>query len=262
MNSEDAVDMSHLAHSTISPGLNPSGIVEDSSYSESYSGLPQTLSLSNPLLLRSIFEVNESNTQTDGIRVDERCQSCPGIASSPLQMIAPSAAFQPPLLISPITKREPSTLIRMSSHSSSMFSSSPMGLISPPAVTSQHDVDDSKYSFEDEMIVSQQLRCRNSIDRLHGRYYERRRPVGPSNRPKPVAGRSGMGREAVIKGNQHLCSYQGCDRRFKRQEHKKRHERTVHEKNKNEQHYCWVSGCITGPFPRSDNLKAHLKKTD
>jgi hypothetical protein len=41
----------------------------------------------------------------------------------------------------------------------------------------------------------------------------------------------------------------------------KRHEGTVHEKHKHEQQYCWVSGCTTGPFPRSDSLKAHLKKT-
>ena len=49
----------------------------------------------------------------------------------------------------------------------------------------------------------------------------------------------------------------GQPRRFKRHEHKKRHERTVHTNEPAFQ--CWVPGCFASAFTRRDNLTYHLK---
>ena len=62
--------------------------------------------------------------------------------------------------------------------------------------------------------------------------------------------------------NRYLCSYECLDRYgrvkcFKRSEHKSRHEKSVHQRDKF--YNCWVPGCKSNPFSRADNLKAHLK---
>ncbi|KKK18343.1 hypothetical protein P175DRAFT_0555482 [Aspergillus ochraceoroseus IBT 24754] len=61
----------------------------------------------------------------------------------------------------------------------------------------------------------------------------------------------------IIKQVQFKCREPGCNGRFKRQEHLKRHMKS-HSKEK--PHVCWVPGCHRA-FSRSDNLNAHYTKT-
>ena len=264
MGSHDTNDLSHLTNLSAIPLMDVVGTSEHSAYCSEYPQYPQTVSMSNPALSRSMFDVHDAATMGE----DETGLVWSALTSSPPQTIAPSAAFQPILVSSPVSKHEPSTPIRMSTHSSMMFSSSPMGLMSPPILPSQHDVDEAKYEVaEYEVVEADFPRVRIGVDRLHRRGYERKRHVGPSSRPKPVEKRTGMDCDAVIRGNEFPCNYPDCidkqtgfPKRFKRQEHRKRHEKTVHEKHKHPLHKCWVPGCNTD-FSRTDNLKSHLKNT-
>jgi hypothetical protein len=205
--------------------------------------------------------------------------------SSPLQTIAPSAAFQPMYNSSPISKYRPSTPCRRSAYSSAMLDSSPSTLISPPVVRSQHDVDEefAYRQFDGGDLPSEHTGRCSSIDEdvwsdvispertpgrptMHRRSYERRSKVGPSQKPKSAAGGSSTSWAPIIPQNEFACSFPNCidprttkQKRFKRQEHKKRHEKTVHLKV--ESYKCWVPCCKTSAFSRSDNLKSHLKRT-
>ena len=231
MGDEDTSDVSHLPTMTAIPLMDVLGTSDHSSYYSAYTQYPQTVSMSNPVLSRSIFDVQDALSVAATMAVEDHNYPWSALTSSPPQTIAPRAAFQPMLVSSPIAKQEPSTPIRMGSHSSVMFSSSPMGLVSPPVVPSQHDVDEATCELTEHNIDASELaRHRCGIDRLHRRGYERKRHVGPANRPKPVGNRSGMHCDVVIAQNEFACSYAGCQKRFKRQEHKKRHEKTVHEK--------------------------------
>lgn len=65
------------------------------------------------------------------------------------------------------------------------------------------------------------------------------------------------GLPSIIKRTQFRCKELGCEGRFKRQEHLKRHVK-IHSKEK--PHVCWVPGC-SRRFSRRDNLKVHCTKT-
>ena len=75
-------------------------------------------------------------------------------------------------------------------------------------------------------------------------------------------GKSGIIYDAVTEENKFLCEVEGCvdkegkQKRFKRQEHLKRHVKTAHLEKK--QYKCWVPCCKTDPFSRGDNLITHL----
>jgi hypothetical protein len=188
--------------------------------------------------------------------------------SSP-QTIAPGTAFQQHLLTSsPIPKLEPSTPCRRAITSSSFLDSSPLALVSPPILPSQHEPEDLKYDEPEWALLTPEISRRRGIDRLARRSYDRKRNLGSACKPKPTKVDSGINCEVVIAQNEFACSYPGCidkqtgkQKRFKRQEHKKRHEKTVHEKNEHGMFKCWVKGCKTAAFTRTDNLKSHLKNT-
>ncbi|ETN36740.1 uncharacterized protein HMPREF1541_09018 [Cyphellophora europaea CBS 101466] len=62
-----------------------------------------------------------------------------------------------------------------------------------------------------------------------------------------------------------ICGYSGCidrrtgqQKRFRRQEHRKRHERTVHERDSCALYRCQVRGCRSKAFTRKDNCKSHM----
>ena len=262
MSPHESTDLSHLTNMSAMNLMDVLGTSDQSVYCPSYPQYPQTMGMGNPSLSRSMFDVHDAVSDAITMGDEDSRLMWPALTSSPPQTIAPSAAFQPMLASSPLPKHEPSTPICMGTHSSAMFSSSPMGLMSPPILPSQHEFEEAKYELTEHDIDEFEFsRHRPSVDRLHRRGYERRRLTGASSRPKPVSSsRSGMHCEVVIAQNEFPCGYPGCTKRFKRQEHKKRHEKTVHEKHKHMVHHCWVPGCNT-PFSRTDNLKSHLKNT-
>ncbi|KPI44021.1 Regulatory protein brlA [Cyphellophora attinorum] len=216
--------------------------------------------MGNPPLSRPMFDIPDA---------EEDFSWSSHQLSSPQQTIAPSATFQAPLLgSSPVPKHEPCTPTRRNIHTSSILGSSPLGLVTP-VVPSQHHVEELKYEEPEWAMLSSELRCRRTYDRISRRPYERKR-LGGSFKPKPVhssKSKSGIDCEVIIASNEFACSYPGCvdksgqPKRFKRQEHKKRHEKTVHEKSEHGMYKCWVGGCKTAPFTRTDNLKSHLKNT-
>ena len=261
MITHDSGDLSHLTNMGAIPLTNGLRSSDSQPYCSSYPLYPQSMSMSNPALSRSIFGIHDPMDTVARIGEDDSSLMWSVLSTSPPQTIAPSAAFQPFLVSSPVTKYEPSTPTQTGAHSSLMFSSSPIGWMSPSIVPSQHDIDDAKYEFAEHDIDGLEFsKHRPSVDRLHRRGYERKRHLGPSGRPKTAGIRTGFACEAVITQNEFPCSYSGCGKRFKRSEHKKRHERNVHEKHKHPIHRCWVRRCGT-EFSRTDNLKSHLRNT-
>jgi hypothetical protein len=196
----------------------------------------------------------------------------PTVAETPPRTIDPST-FVPPTSSSPAVKREPSTPSRPYPRSSLILSSSPMSGYSPGIVPSQHEFDDSAYfstsNFPQdcaEPILERMERERRLQSRLARRRYNHK-GTGSSSKRRPLANKSGFECDPVIPQNSFACSYSDCidkntgkQKRFKRQEHKKRHEKTVHEKDNYSSHRCWVSTCERA-FSRTDNLKSHLKNT-
>ncbi|KIW81488.1 hypothetical protein Z517_04513 [Fonsecaea pedrosoi CBS 271.37] len=184
----------------------------------------------------------------------------------PSETIEPSVAFHATLASSPSYKVEPSTPPKLHIPPSAILSSSPLSVMSPQILPSQHDVDEMSCGSL-QHNVSAVKRERSNNDRLHRRPYERKRPVGSSSKPKAPPVLTGMNCDLVIPQNEFACSYPGCidkhtgkQKRFKRQEHKKRHEKTVHEKSTHTTYKCWVPEC-NRPFSRTDNLKSHLRNT-
>ncbi|KAI1621059.1 zinc finger protein BrlA [Exophiala viscosa] len=180
----------------------------------------------------------------------------------PTETIEPSVAFQHMLPSSPCYKLEPSTPVKAHVPSSAILSSSPLSMVSPSIVPSQHDIDICAYSdVEQALRFCETKKRRTRHDRLERRDYERRRPLGVSkSRSKSTTSKSGMHCDPIIGQNQYACGYPGCEKKFKRQEHKKRHEKSVHEKHDHPMYKCWVPECNT-LFSRSDNLKSHIRNT-
>ncbi|EXJ91117.1 hypothetical protein A1O1_04224 [Capronia coronata CBS 617.96] len=187
----------------------------------------------------------------------------------PAETVEPRVTFRPALPSSPACKFEPSTPLNAHiASSASAMTSSPLSFVSPMVVPSQRDADEPSYgSFEPSLRLCEARKNRTNPDRLHRRSYERKRLSGASSKPKPATNKSGINCELVITKNEFACGYPGCidkstgeAKRFKRQEHKKRHEKTVHEKEKHSAYRCWVPEC-NRPFSRTDNLKSHLRNT-
>lgn len=187
-------------------------------------------------------------------------------------------------LIQPATNTvEPSATVRQPPPSSpgstppqtqippcAISSNGPSSSVSLTMVPSQNDIDESPYdSLGRELRLGETKRLRSNLDRLSRRRYDRRRPSTVSSKPEAEAAtaKSGLDCDLVITQNEFACSYPGCidkhtgkEKRFKRLEHKKRHEKTVHEKAHQAAYKCWVPEC-NRPFSRADNLKSHLKNT-
>lgn len=178
------------------------------------------------------------------------------------QTIEPSATFQAVGPSSPLSKFEPITPLHHRA-GSMLLDSSPFSSVPSSVVPSQYESDGSTYRgctfdrFPTPKLIRSQVRHKSLLKR-----------ESPDRR-KSQPGKSGLNCEAVIPQNEYPCTWPGCvdketgkARRFKRQEHRKRHEHTVHEKRS--YFRCWV---ITGgkacskEFTRNDNLQSHLKKT-
>ena len=178
--------------------------------------------------------------------------------------VEPNATFQATLpSSSPMSKYEPITPLRHHQGHSSLFTSSPLSGGSS-TLASQWDLEDTKHVPEDDVLE------RSEKPVLHRmlRSSQASSPISIEDQSpqKSFLSRSGVDCEAVIRQNMFACSRPGCLRRFKRQEHKKRHEKTVHVQAGVEQQKfpCWV---VTGSkicgrsFTRRDNLKSHETKT-
>lgn len=230
----------------------------------------------SPALSRPIFD---HTTQSTTPLTSSTTWALASIAKTPPRTIDPSA-FAQLFPNTPTLKTEgPSTPSRSNTRSSLILSSSPISGYSPRIVPSQREVDDSPYfdlsalSQDPSDLAYEGMSM--SIDmRDHGRFQSRltrrkydRKGVGSGSKRRPLANKSGFECDRVIPANSFACSYPDCkdkatgvQKRFKRAEHKKRHEKTVHQKESHVSHRCWVAQCEKS-FSRTDNLKSHLLKT-
>lgn len=187
--------------------------------------------------------------------------------------VEPSATFQPTLPSSPLSKISVMTPLKHRPGNSSILVSSPFSGNSLSILTSQWEVDyvehlpGSEANDFEEKPHSQSM-LRDSLElpakktQASSRKQQLRKPTTTS--------------EAVIPTNLFKCSYAGCNKRFRRREHRKRHEDTVEHKVilerkvdtpprcPKEKWPCWV---VTGGKPcgkwfgRKDNLKSHKLRT-
>lgn len=187
------------------------------------------------------------------------------------QTIEPNATFHSILPSSPV-RYEPLTPMKHHRGSSSFFASSPLTGSSSSMLPSQWDVEYTKYSdspsFEDHDDENSFVQDVQFHDLSRSTSVKSRTP----SPQKSIHGKSGLNCEAIIPQNTYACGVPGCvdkdgrPKRFKRQEHRKRHEKTVHGHGQEtvHQYRCWV---VTGNkvcgrnFSRRDNLKSHWKKT-
>ncbi|KAJ9625367.1 hypothetical protein H2204_010459 [Knufia peltigerae] len=240
--------------------------------------------VSNPMLTKSIFDeaLNPAAVATmyGGVNPHHHHDLLHANLGHPPppETIEPSVTFQRILPSSPSYKVEPSTPMKIKVFPTAMLSSSPpLPIMSPRIVPTQsHDVEDMPYADVEQLFrftsgKGGNSRSHHQHDRLHRRGYERKNGGGvqasSSKRNKVKTATSGVNCTPVIEGNPFPCSYPGCidkgtgrQKRFKRQEHRKRHEKTVHEKHENDIYKCWVPECHK-PFSRTDNLKSHLRNT-
>lgn len=80
--------------------------------------------------------------------------------------------------------------------------------------------------------------------------------------PVPDLTKRSRGRHVVAgedDGRKYHCTVAGCDKRFARGEHLKRHIRSIHTHEK--PHQCPYPGCLRG-FSRTDNMMQHMRTHD
>ena len=189
-------------------------------------------------------------------------QMNPIVAQKLPRTIAPNETFQCTPTPSQSYGYEPLTPLRFPPPATSILSSSPCQFFSPGDLPPQPEYDDGDPMFRMSPVTPKHApRAKRSSGRASRPGLERR-----GNRLKSSGVvKSGMTCDAVIESNKYACEYADCvdktgrRKMFKRREHAKRHVDTVH--NKKRQFTCWVPGCSTGPFTRSDNLNTHLKQT-
>lgn len=221
--------------------------------------------LPDPPLSRAMF-ANPAPQQMNHHTVMDGMLSWPRTVDLAYPMtIAPSVTFQGTLPSSPASEFEPMTPLKHHRGSSSVFASSPLTGSSSSILTSQWDVEETKYMpFADAAAY----RERQSLSYLLRSSQDHSIKMEESSPIESHVSKSGVDCEAVIPQNIYACSVPGCvdkdgkPKRFRRQEHKKRHEKTVH--NKTDTFVCWVqtgSKPCGKEFTRRDNLNSHLKKT-
>ena len=218
-------------------------------------------------LSRSIFH---SRQPSDTLMAEHMTQWRPSMLQTPPRTVAPSATFQPIVPSSPAYHLTPLTPIQIkyetpiaSGIASTPYSSSPICSSSKQLVSIDEE---STCSTVQPTLVRtlRQSKCKGS-GRSSRRTAERKES-GRSGRPsKQRMSRAGMDYPSYIEANPFPCTAEDCvdkngkQKKFKRQEHLKRHQRTCHTGIR--PHYCWVPGCTTKPFSRTDNLNSHLHKT-
>lgn len=174
------------------------------------------------------------------------------------ETIEPCRILQTMIPSSPCTKLESVTPLKRMRSGSALYCSSPMSKISSSVLASQWDADENKY-FSPPTLPAYEEQD-DDLDSSNSSPVKRPRYSGKS---AACLGKSGMNCDPVIPLNSFACSWPGCvdkhtgrPKMFKRQEHMKRHVRSVHEKG--DMFVCWV---CSKAFTRRDNLKSHQFKT-
>lgn len=218
----------------------------------------------DPPLSRAMF-ANPAPQQTNHTAMDGMVPWPQSMDLAYPMTIAPSVTFQGALPSSPSSDFEPITPLKHHRGSSSIFASSPLTGSSSSVLTSQWDVEEMKYMPIEEAATHPE---RQSLSYLLRSSQDHSVKLEGSPPLEAHVSKSGVDCEAIIPQNIYACTIPGCvdkngrPRRFRRQEHKKRHEKTVHKKDI--EYPCWVQ---TGgkrcdkKFTRRDNLNSHLKKT-
>ena len=187
------------------------------------------------------------------------------VLGCPPQTVAPSATFQQVLVSSPPNEVEPMTpTLQHIVPPASILSSSP----SDWSPSRHHNLQYHPDGAERTLVNSLSL---TPLEAPKVRRSHPRRGIKTASHfprvTKSSLKHSGASCPEVIARNTHECRYDSCvDKKgkrksFKRREHLKRHENTVHVQDKSRMHTCWVPLCTTSPFTRSDNLHSHLLKT-
>jgi hypothetical protein len=212
--------------------------------------------------------LDEHEVASDNFPAGNTEQWTPFIIPTSPETVAPSATFQSTLISSPC-KFEPMTPLSYPVPAAASILSSSLCLLYPPEqMSAQEEFELAEQILEATPITPKHLpKSRRSGGRTSrpSRTTCGRKYIGLSGRIKSGASKSGMACDVIIEGNKYACEFAGCmdkngkRKMFKRREHAKRHVDTVHLKKK--QFSCWVPGCTTQPFTRSDNLTTHLKST-
>jgi hypothetical protein len=218
-------------------------------------------------LSRSIFHHRQPS---DGLVAEHMAQWRPSMLQTPPRTVDPSATFQPILPSSPAYHVTPSTPIQnryedsmTPGMTSTPCTSSPAYIPSQQPVFVRHD--SACHNIQPTLVRTlRESNCKES-SRQNRRSADKRDSGRSARLSRPSMGRTGLEFPYYIEKNSFACNAEDCvDRngkrkKFKRQEHLKRHQRTCHTGNR--PHYCWVPGCTTKPFSRTDNLNSHLRKT-
>lgn len=220
-------------------------------------------SLADPPLSRAVFH-NTLEAQKSLVS-GETTSWPPTLVAAQPPTVEPKATFQNTLPSSPTVNPEPITPFRNDHDSSSLLTSSPLSGGSSSVLASQWDVEDSRFSSD---IDTPEIDKTSAATRVLRSSQISATISEDESQHRAVFAKSGVNCEAIIPQNMFPCTFSGCvdkngrQKRFKRQEHRKRHERTVH--GKQEDFPCWVvtGGKICGrSFTRRDNLKSHWIKT-
>jgi hypothetical protein len=241
--------------------LEAQDVFNDSSSSNDWHLL--STSAANLSFSRGILD--EQQMSPDNFSTGSIGQWIPTMAYTPPETVAPSATFQATLASSPC-KLEPMTPLRYPAPApASILSSSPYPLYSPGQLSIREEYELAEQIIEAIPMTAKHVnKARRGGNRTTHPAYERK-CLGTSSRMKSAVSKSGMTCDVIIEGNKYACEFADCidkngrRKMFKRREHAKRHVDTVHLKKK--QFRCWVPGCATQPFTRSDNLTTHLKST-
>jgi hypothetical protein len=199
-------------------------------------------------LSRPIFQPE----QFEPVVADHMHRWRPSMMATPPRTVAPSATFQCVLPSSPAYRVKAETPGRSQYMDCMTGSSFSDGLMSSPAYSP------SKSSTLKETIIFDEPQP--SLVRT-GRG-SRAKGVGKQSRRTAEKTKAVRGYIPVIEVNSHPCTCRDKNdriKRFKRQEHLKRHQKTCHGGER--PHFCHVPGCKTMPFSRKDNLNSHLVKT-
>lgn len=237
-------------------------------YPPGYFGLnKKSKPTADPPLSRAVF-ANAVSHQEEHNTVDGMMSWPQRLELAYLPTVAPNVTFQNVMPSSPASEFAPMTPMKHHRYNSSIFASSPLTDSSSSILASQWPLHDEAGLVLTDNYSNRYEQQRLSRSHSSRSYYVDHTDQEGSSPTRKHMSRSGLDCEAVIPQNIFACSVPGCvdkdgkPKRFRRQEHKKRHEKTVHKKDAT--FPCWVQ---TGEkpcgkvFTRRDNLNSHLKKT-